>query len=98
MGLADSDAERIRSVVGSGDGVEVEEDFNHLLHLFLVGLAIACDGHLRLGGAEFADGHSGLFGGEGEYAAGLGDGNTCGDVLLEEEFLNGDGIGLMQFE
>lgn len=93
MNAADGEAECVGGVVWPWGGVEGEQALDHVLDLAFIGAAVSGDGGLALGGAEFGDGASGLFGGEGEYAARLRDRDAVGDVLLEVEFFDGDERG-----
>lgn len=91
--LADSDTEGVGGVVGSWDIVEVQEDANHLLYLFLRGLAVPNHGLLDFRGAEFANRAPRLGGSEGQDAACLGYGYSTRDVLREIQLLDAYGIG-----
>ena len=47
VNLANCDTEGVRGVVGLGYGIKIEQDFDHFLDLFFVGLAVTCNGALR---------------------------------------------------
>lgn len=89
------DGEGVGGVVGLGDGGESEVEFDHGLDLGLVGLTITADGFFDLVGSVFVDGEVVLFGDQETDAAGLGDGDAGGDVLLEKELFNGHYVGVV---
>lgn len=91
----DGYGEGVGGVIGLRDGGEFEVDADHLLHLGLVGHAVAADGILDLVRAVFEDGEAALLGDEEADAAGFGDGDAGGDVLLEKEFLDGHDVGVV---
>ena len=91
----DGDGEGVGSIVGLGDGGEIKMEFDHSLDLRLVGLAVAADGLFDLVRGVFVDGEVVLFGNQETDAAGLGDRDAGGDVLLEEEFFNCHDVGVV---
>ena len=56
--------------VGAGSFFQIQQHLNHLLNLLLVGLAVARDSQLGLGGAELPDGKVGLHGRQREQPGG----------------------------
>lgn len=96
--LADGETEGVGGIVGPGNLVEVQQDLDHFLHLFLVGLAIAGDGGLGLGRTELPYDQPRLYRRQREYTPRLGHGNAVGHVLLEEQPLDSHGIRPVQFD
>ena len=93
--MDNGNGEGVGGVVGLGDGGESEMELDHGLDLGFVGLAVAADGFFDLVGSVFVDGEVVLFGDQEADAAGLGDGDAGGDVLLEKEFFNGHYVGVV---
>lgn len=93
--LTDGDCERVRGVIGLGYCREVQQNFYHILDLPLVCTSIAGDGTLHLGRAELADGEFRTRRSQCKYTAGLGDGDACGDVAREIEFLDSHYVRLV---
>ncbi len=98
MNLANGHTQGVGGVVGSGNFIKVKQNFDHFLHLFFVGFSITGYSGFSLGGTEFADGFVGIDGGQCKHAARLSHGDAGGDVLFEVEALNGDRVGLKDFE
>ena len=93
-GVTQGDGHRIGGVVGLGDGRQLQDALGHVHDLVLFRLAVAHHRLLHLGGSVLEDLHPQLGSGGQDDPSGLGHPDARGDVGVEEELLNGHGIGL----
>ena len=91
--MADRHGQRIGGVVRRRRLGEAEQQLDHLLHLVLLGAAVADDGALHLGGRVLDDGAAGLDGGEHGHAAGVPQLQRAAGVDGVKQVLDGDAVG-----
>ncbi len=94
--MAERHRERIGRVIGPGNILKAEQHAHHLLHLALVGTAIAGYCLLYLGGCVLVDRHSGLRGCQHHHTARLPDRQRGRHIPREEELLNDHGIRVVR--
>ena len=92
--VTDGHRQRIGRVVRRGHGVEPEQQLDHLLHLRLLGPAVADDRALDLGGRVFDDRHAGLDRRQHGDAARVPELQRAAHVGGVEQVLDGDAVGL----
>ena len=95
MRVADSHRQRVRRVVRSGYLLQVKQNPDHLLNLFLLGLAVACDGQLDLHGCVFVDGNTRAGGGDNRDTTRLGRTDGSGGVAAEKQLFHDKAISPM---
>ena len=88
------------SAASCGDGgcVEPEQQLDHLLHLRLLGAAVADDRTLDLGRRVLDDRQAGLGGGEQRDAARVPELERAAHVARVEDVLDGDAVGTVPRE
>ena len=92
--MAQGQAQCVRRVVGPGDGFQVQQAAGHIHHLPLLRLAVACHRQLHLGRRVLIQRDAALLSGAEDDAPAVGHGDAGGDVGVEEQLLDGDGVGL----
>lgn len=92
--MAEGCGQGVGGVVGSGDFGQSQQVSHHSLNLIFAGTALAADGFFYLQGGVFGDFHARSGGGEDQNAARLRHDDGGFDVGGEEEFFDGDGVGL----
>ena len=90
--MADRQGERVRRVVGTRDGLELQKPPDHVHHLPLFGKAVADDRLLDLHGRVLKERYPALRRGAEDDAARVCDGDAGGDVVGEKQLLDRDGL------
>ena len=90
--MADRQGERVRRVVGTRNGLELQKPPDHVHHLPLFGKAIADDRLLDLHGRVLKERYPALRRGAEDDAARVRDGDAGGDVVGEKQLLDRDGL------
>ena len=90
--MTDGDGQRVGRVVRRRHGIQAEEQLHHLLHLLLLGAAVADDGALDFGRRVLDDRHAGLDRGQHGDAARVPELQRAADVDGMEEVLDGDAV------
>ena len=90
--MADRQGERVRRVVGTRDGLELQKPLDHIHHLPLFGKAIADDRLLDLHGRVLKHGHAGLCPCQQHNAAPMPHMDGGGDIGVEKELLHRHGV------
>ena len=91
--VADGCGERVGGIVRRRGGAQAEQQLHHLLHLVLVGAAVADDGALDLGGRVFRDRDARGDGRDHRDAARVSELQRAADVRGVEQVLDGDAVG-----
>ena len=92
MQVTDGDGQRVGDVVRRRRLVEPEQQLDHLLHLVLLGPAVADHRTLDLGGRVFDDRHARLGRREQRHAARVAELQRAADVARIEDVLDRDAV------
>ena len=97
-GMDDGDGESIGGIVGLRHGFEAKVETHHFLHLGLVSMAIAGNGHFDLVRSVLVNRHMVLFSDEQADAASFGDRDAGSDILFEKELFDGHDLGVVKID
>jgi len=86
--VADSQGHAVCGIIGGGRNLELEDHPHHLLHLLLLGPAVANHRLLDLHRRVLKDVEATVSGSQHRYAACLADADCSVHVLAEEQFLD----------
>ena len=92
--MAQGQSQCVRRVVRPGDSLQLQKPLRHVHHLALLRLAVARYRQLHLGGRVLVQRDAALLGGVQDDAPSVGHGDAGRDVGVEEQFLDGDDVGL----
>ena len=91
--MAQSDCQRVRGVVGTGNVFQFQKGSHHLLNLFFIGAAVSRQRLLDLHGRVFVQSAALFDASQKGHAARMGDRDARRDIFREKQFLQSDFFG-----